>query len=385
MKRILSLFIVLAVSVSIVAAADASEMYQLFSDAVNDGDAAAAMDLYSNLQSIISKDYQKAERSYEKALEAGNIRKAREAYSDMLSVSDYSITREQSDALLSAILREDEGKRAEDAAWLYENSPYYSPSVTYDWSASGDNFSYSFRRSISVTPGSEITLPTAEDIGADTSAAGVLVGWGITPDEMTYQPGEVIAAPYTDQTYYAVWKTAVAFTDPVTGTDSTVDGTASGESIDVPQLAAPDESYVFTGWVDKTTGEYIAPDEDSYVLEGNGAAFTALWKKVDFQNLSSRHYDIEALPVDTQVGLSFDIANSGTEDIRNAEIRVVSEDPGFTVLNGDGHVRFIAAGRTLTMNGLRVVATEPGTYTLTASIADRDGDVWTGSFTVTAE
>ena len=58
MKRILSLFIVLAVSVSIVAAADASEMYQLFSDAVNDGDAAAAMDLYSNLQSIISKDYQ---------------------------------------------------------------------------------------------------------------------------------------------------------------------------------------------------------------------------------------------------------------------------------------------------------------------------------------
>ena len=385
MKRILSLFIVLAVSVSIVAAADASEMYQLFSDAVNDGDAAAAMDLYSNLQSIISKDYQKAERSYEKALEAGNIRKAREAYSDMLSVSDYSITREQSDALLSAILREDEGKRAEDAAWLYENSPYYSPSVTYDWSASGDNFSYSFRRSISVTPGSEITLPTAEDIGADTSAAGVLVGWGITPDEMTYQPGEVIAAPYTDQTYYAVWKTAVAFTDPVTGTDSTVDGTASGESIDVPQLAAPDESYVFTGWVDKTTGEYIAPDEDSYVLEGNGAAFTALWKKVDFQNLSSRHYDIEALPVDTQVGLSFDIANSGTEDIRNAEIRVVSEDPGFTVLNGDGHVRFIAAGRTLTMNGLRVVATEPGAYTLTASIADRDGDVWTGSFTVTAE
>ena len=40
----------------IVAAADASEMYQLFSDAVNDGDAAAAMDLYSNLQRIISKD-----------------------------------------------------------------------------------------------------------------------------------------------------------------------------------------------------------------------------------------------------------------------------------------------------------------------------------------
>ena len=105
MKRILSLLIVLSVSIAMVAAADASEMYQLFSDAVNDGDTAAAMDLYGNLQDKISKDYKKAERSYEKALEAGNIRKAREAYSDMLNVSGYSITREQSDALLSAILK----------------------------------------------------------------------------------------------------------------------------------------------------------------------------------------------------------------------------------------------------------------------------------------
>ena len=363
MKRILSLLIVLSVSIAMVAAADASEMYQLFSDAVNDGDTAAAMDLYGNLQNMISKDYKKAERSYEKALEAGNIRKAREAYSDMLNVSGYSITREQSDALLSAILKGDESSRAENAAWLYENSPYYSPSVTYDWSAKGDNFSYSYRRSISVTPGSEITLPTAEDIGADTSAAGVLVGWGITPDEVTYQPGEVIIAPYTSQTYYAVWKTAVSF----------------------KEVTAPDDSYIFTGWVDKTTGEYIAPDETSYELEGNGAAFTALWKKVDFQNLTSRHYDTEALPVGTQVDLSFEIANSGSEDIRNASIEVESSDPGLTVLNGEGNVRFIAAGRTLTMNGLRVAATEPGTYTINVSLTDRDDDVWTGSFSVTAD
>ena len=385
MKRILSLLIVLSVSIAMVAAADASEMYQLFSDAVNDGDTAAAMDLYGNLQNMISKDYKKAERSYEKALEAGNIRKAREAYSDMLNVSGYSITREQSDALLSAILKGDESSRAENAAWLYENSPYYSPSVTYDWSAKGDNFSYSYKRSISVTPGSEITLPTAEDIGADTSAAGVLVGWGITPDEVTYQPGEVIIAPYTSQTYYAVWKTAVSFKDDVTGIDSTIDGTATGESIDVPAVTAPDDSYIFTGWVDKTTGEYIAPDETSYELEGNGAAFTALWKKVDFQNLTSKHYDTEALPVGTQVDLSFEIANSGSENIRNAVIEVESSDPGLTVLNGEGNVGFIAPGRTLTMNGLRVAATEPGTYTINVSLTDRDDDVWTGSFSVTAD
>ena len=153
----------------------------------------------------------------------------------------------------------------------------------------------------------------------------------------------------------------------------------------VAAVTAPDDSYIFTGWVDKTTGEYIAPDETSYELEGNGAAFTALWKKVDFQNLTSRHYDTEALPVGTQVDLSFEIANSGSEDIRNAAIEVESSDPGLTVLNGEGNVRFIAAGRTLTMNGLRVAATEPGTYTINVSLTDRDDDVWTGSFSVTAD
>ena len=55
------------------------------------------------------------------------------------------------------------------------------------------------------------------------------------------------------------------------------------------------------------------------------------------------------------------------------------------MLNGEGNVRFIAAGRTLTMNGLRVAATEPGTYTINVSLTDRDDDVWTGSFSVTAD
>ena len=388
MRKLMTMAIVLIASATMVFAASVDDMYSQFADALASGDASKAIDIYDNLQERAQKDYLNAERSYEKALDAGNFGKARQVMRDLqaMKASSYTMTEEDTDNLLSLILKiEDEDQKKEMAQWLYANSPYYSPTVTYDWSASGDNFSYSFRRSISVTPGSEITLPTAEDIGADTSAAGVLVGWGITPDEVTYQPGEVIIAPYTSQTYYAVWKTAVSFKDDVTGIDSTVDGTATGESVDVPAVTAPDDSYIFTGWVDKTTGEYIAPDETSYELEGNGAAFTALWKKVDFQNLTSRHYDTEALPVGTQVDLSFEIANSGSEDIRNAAIEVESSDPGLTVLNGEGNVRFIAAGRTLTMNGLRVAATEPGTYTINVSLTDRDDDVWTGSFSVTAD
>ena len=386
MKRIISILTIIAVSCSLLIAADTSELYQMFSDAVTEGNTADAISLYGNLQERINKDYNKAERSYEKALEAGNIRKAREAYAEMLNFSDqYSMTEEQSDALLTAILSGDEDKRAENAAWLYENSPYYAPSVTYDWSAKGDNYSYRYTRRISVTPGCEITLPTASDIGADTSTAGVLVGWGITPDEVTYEPGEIINAPYTSQTYYAVWKTAVTFSDPVTGLESTVDGTSDGDIVEVPALTAPDESYVFTGWVDSATGEYIAPDETEYTLEGNGASFTALWKKVDFSDASATPYDISALPAGTQAELSFDITNSGTEAVRNAAIEVTSSSPELKVLNGEGRVRFIAPERTLTMQGLKVVATEPGTYDLNVTLTDRDDDVWTMNYSVTAE
>ena len=388
MRKLMTMAIVLIASATMVFAASVDDMYSQFADALASGDASKAMDIYDNLQERAQKDYLNAERSYEKALDAGNFGKARQVMRDLqaMKASPYTMTEEDTDNLLSLILKiEDEDQKKEMAQWLYANSPYYSPTVTYDWSTEGDNYSYRFARSVSVAPGNEITFPSSSDIGIDTSLAGVLEGWGVTRSDVMYQPGEVIPAPYTSQTYYAVWKTAVSFKDDVTGIDSTVDGTATGESVDVPAVTAPDDSYIFTGWVDKTTGEYIAPDETSYELEGNGAAFTALWKKVDFQNLTSRHYDTEALPVGTQVDLSFEIANSGSEDIRNAAIEVESSDPGLAVLNGEGNVRFIAAGRTLTMNGLRVAATEPGTYTINVSLTDRDDDVWTGSFSVTAD
>ena len=55
------------------------------------------------------------------------------------------------------------------------------------------------------------------------------------------------------------------------------------------------------------------------------------------------------------------------------------------VLNGEGRVRFIAPERTLTMQGLKVVATEPGIYDLNVTLTDRDDDVWTMNYSVKAE
>ena len=271
------------------------------------------------------------------------------------------------------------------AEWLYDNSPYYSPTVTYNWSSDGANFSYSFSRSISVTPGNEITLPSASDIGADTSLAGVLEGWGVTRSEVMYQPGEVIAAPYTSQTYYAIWKTGVVFTDELTGVNTTIDGSVSGDVVEVPVLTPPDDSYIFAGWVDKSNGEYIPADETEYTLSGNGASFEALWKKIEISDVSASPYDINAVPVDTQVDISFTIGNLGNENMRNSVVDLTSDSEGVEIQKGHGRVPSLPAGKDIYATGLRVVATEPGSHDLTIAFTDRDGDTWTQDFQIQAE
>ena len=387
MKRLMATALVLMMTATLLFAASAEDLYSQFSDALDAGDASKAIDIYGNLQEKVRKDYMNAERSYEKAVDAGNFAKARQIMGEIheMNAAPYLMTEEDSDALLSLILKADEGKKAEMAEWLYANSPYYSPTVTYNWSSDGANFSYSFSRSISVTPGNEITLPSASDIGADTSLAGVLEGWGVTRSEVMYQPGEVIAAPYTSQTYYAIWKTGVVFTDELTGVNTTIDGSVSGDVVEVPVLTPPDDSYIFAGWVDKSNGEYIPADETEYTLSGNGASFEALWKKIEISDVSASPYDINAVPVDTQVVFSFTIGNPVNENMRNSVVDLTSDSEGIEIQKGHGRMPSLPAGKDIYATGLRVVATEPGSHDLTIAFTDRDGDTWTQDFQIQAE
>ena len=231
-------------------------------------------------------------------------------------------------------------------------------------------------------PGGEITLPDADDIRVNTAAAGVLTGWGVVPGEVTYQAGETIEAPYTDQTLYAVWETRVDFIDPMSGTESTVTDAVSGDTIAVPAVNPSDDSMVFAGWVDRTTGEYIAPDDTEVVLEGNGAIFEALWKNAGISDLEPRHYDAAAIPVNTQADLTFTITNGGTEDLRSLDIECTG-DEGLTVLRGNGTIRSVDAGDSVTVQGIRIVGTAAGDHVLSITATDRDGDAWSADFTVT--
>lgn len=388
MRKLMTMAIVLIASATMVFAASVDDMYSQFADALASGDASKAIDIYDNLQERAQKDYLNAERSYEKALDAGNFGKARQVMRDLqaMKASPYTMTEEDTDNLLSLILKiEDEDQKKEMAQWLYANSPYYSPTVTYDWSTEGDNYSYRFARSVSVAPGNEITFPSSSDIGIDTSLAGVLEGWGVTRSDVMYQPGEVIPAPYTSQTYYAIWKTGVVFSDKLTGEEIVIDGTSAGDVVNVPSLTAPDDSYIFAGWVDKSNGEYIPADETEYTLSGNGASFEALWKKVEIADISASPYDIGSVPLNTQIDLSFTISNPGTENMRNSIVDLTTDSEGVDIQKGHGRVPSLPAGRDIYATGLRVVVTEPGTHDMTLTFTDRDGDTWTQSFQIQAE
>lgn len=381
-RRITCVAAVLLVASAVLWAADVTELRTKFTEEIAAGDVSAAIESYTDMTNQAQKDYRKAERSYEKALEAGNRQKAMEARADMRNASYSAITSEETDDLLSLIVSEEEPARSEHAQWLRENSRYYHPSITYEWSASGDSYSFSYSSTKSVTPGESIVLPDKDSIRVNNAAAGVLVGWGVTPDEVTYQPGETITAPFTDQTLYAIWESQVVFRDSVTGMENTVEDVIDGDIIDVPALSYDDDSFVFAGWVDRSSGEYIAPDETEIELEGNGAVFEALWKNAELSDLESRHYDIASIPVNTQADLTFIIANNGTEDLKNIQIECTG-DEGLRILRGNGTIRTVGAGDSVTVQGLKVVGTSAGEHMLTITATDRDGDSWSADFTVT--
>ena len=103
-----------------------------------------------------------------------------------------------------------------------------------------------------------------------------------------------------------------------------------------------------------------------------------------FQQRIREYIDTAAIPVNTQADLTFVISNNGTEDLRNVEIECTGDD-GLTVLSGNGTLRSVGAGDSVTIQGLRVVGTTAGDHMLHIAAVDRDGDTWSADFTVTIE
>lgn len=386
-KKIFVLPIVLLLSTMMVfAASDASELYQEFSSYASEGAVAEAIDTYSDLQQRIGKETDTAKKSVEKAYRKNNWELYREAVADLRALSGYSITKEQTDSLLSSILDEDEGKAIADASWLYENSRYYRPVLRLSYSSSSAGYSFNYSNSISVKPGQMVILPSQEDLNFNTNRLGCLMGWGLVPEQVDYLPGQEISMPLTDMTLFAVWENAVTFKDDLSGIDVSTTDVKDGDTVSVPAVENQDGSAIFAGWYDPSTGEYLGAEEETYTVRGNGASFEALYKALEVADPTTAPYS--SVPSNVQVPLSFTIRNTANESVDGIEIAISSSSSKVSIIDDSYYVSRLKPDSSASVKGARIVVS--GTVSgedlpFTVTMTDSDGDVWTSTFSLMAK
>lgn len=350
---------------------------------------------YDDFYGRVAKIADNARTDMAKARAAGDVESYREAYGRYSDLSKYVMNAQETERLLARILQEPEENRAEFASWLHARSRYYHPTLTIDFSTSGESYRYSYRQRLSQTPGTAITLPDASDLRFDSSRIGLLSGWGITPDEVTYEPGEEISMPLTNQTLYAIWTPAVQFSDRTTSFSEIHSPVSAGETIAVPSVSPPAPSYRFIGWYDRTTGTLL-DDEKTFEVESKGTIFEGLWKHLSIESISPLYYGFDRLPTNTQIPVGFMAANGGNISLRGLTARLETEHPQVDILCDTISVRDIPAGRFGTNNSRLATIRQPsiggegntfrfvidktvpsGTeIPFTLTIEDRDGESW---------
>ncbi len=355
---------------------------------------------YDALDEAIAKEREAALKSLNDAVVKQDRTAYRSAQMALSQLTAYHMSRAQSDALLSQVLAFDEGERAEWVAWLAGKSPYWRPTLTLDFSAEGEGYRYSYRQQIAQSASSEVTLPSSSDIRFSSKHLGILAGWGVTPDEVTYQAGETIAMPYTDQTLYAVYQDGVRFVDERSGIDLTV----TGGDVTVPIPESPDAGALFSGWWDRTTGTLIT-GSDPYTAEGKGAFFEALWKQLSIDDIALLYYAGDKAPRNTQLAVGFSYTNAGNIELSGLTATLSSGSEYVTLLRDTLPLGRLAAGYSGTNNSrwattgaqpisgqsntMRLVIAKDApsgtTIPLTLTIADSQGVVWSKEFVLTVE
>lgn len=300
---------------------------------------------YDKLNEAIANEAEQARKRLYEARSKGDRESYYDAREHLSLLSTYHMDENTSDYLLEEILSLDEPKKSEYAAWLYENSPYYRPTLTLDFSSEGENYRYSYRQQIRKIPGSEVVLPSSGQMRMNSARLGVLAGWGVTPDEVTYQAGETIKMSYTNQTLYAIYQEGVRFVDPLSGTDVFIES----EDVEVPTPVADDVSAIFAGWYDKSTGTLIT-DPSSYEKVGKGGYFEALWKRLAIEDITVLYYDKDTLPTNTQMSMGFSYANTGTVDLAGLRATLSSESEYVRVLSDEVYLGTLDAGLMSTNN-----------------------------------
>lgn len=383
-RRIISSLIILMLSAGLVFASSAQALQEEFEAAASSGEIEAAIDAHSELEDAIAKEYRSLEKDLEKAIEKNDRQLY---YSTRAQMQDLSrlgkISQEDTASLLSAIVNSDSDEAQEWALWLYENSSYYHPVLTLCADASGDSYSRTYRKSVSYAPGTEVTLPSSA--GENARYSGVLIGWGITPDEVTYEPGETILMPYTDQSLYAIFRSQVVFSDSESSDDTVFTDVKEGDVIQVP-VPSDSQDAIFEGWYDRSSGQYLSAEDTEYTVKGMGASFEALYIKLEADEISTGPYDVTRLPAGVQIPLTFSLTNSGSEDVRDVDITVSCDSSHARLINTEAWLRQMRSGHDYTLKNVILVISQDcpsgEEIPLTVTMEDSDGNTFSSTFTL---
>ena len=350
---------------------------------------------YDNLNASIAREAQAARKAMMEARSSGDSNAYLEARAKLNTLSSYRMDSKTSDYILAQLLELPKEKQDEMAKWLYDNSSYYRPTLTLDFSSEGPNYHYRYRQQIQRQPGSRITLPDASQIRLNSAHLGVLAGWGLTPDEMTHQTGQTIEMSYTSQTFYAIYEPGVRFFDAKSNINLFFDL----DNVEVPMPDSYDGSAVFAGWYDRTTGNLIT-DPASFTVEGKGAFFEALWKQIEIEQIATLYYNQKNLPTNTQLAIGFSFRNTGNVDLSSLKATLSSDSPYVRFLVHELDLGRLASGYRTTNNSrlvsrtLQSVRGERNTFRFvvsseapsgmtipfTLSITNDKGDSWAQDF-----
>ncbi len=341
---------------------------------------------FSNVSiSEIEKSYEDAKKSYESSLKSLET-KLEKAYeerdvdeyikvSNLMDALEYPIvSKEITDTLLERLLNStSDEEKSETASFLYENSRYYSPSLTLYASYETEYGKKTYSKTIKVEPGETITLPS------DTSFSGSLVkGWSIDKENVLYEPGEEIVMPYTDTVLYAVLTSGISFEDDVTGYSFVTEE----RSASVPTIDAPDSSYVFAGWYDTSSGKLLE-DESVNVEEGESRSYRALWKSIKVEEGKVKYYPSGVVPSSTQLLYTAVLYISGNSRLSGVTV-TLEENDNVKVLSGDKYYRSLKSGDEIPLSFAVVLSGESGeTVETTITVKDSDGNVWETPVTFT--
>ncbi|MGN0830627.1 MAG: hypothetical protein ACI4NI_04960 [Candidatus Ornithospirochaeta sp.] len=282
------------------------------------------------------------------------------------------ITKDQTETLTERILNtENQEEKDEIASFLYENSAWYHPTLTFEYSVTNGNYSRSYRKSFSAVPGTTVTAP-------EVKGDGVFLGWSADGENVTYESGDEISMPYSDTVLYAIFSTGITFKDSVSGNDSYTEGTEAS----VPNVETGDPNLVFLGWYDEY-GKKV--DGDTVTVEnGKSKEYIALYRGVEIGDASIRYYEDGKIPSSTQVVLSFPIKNTGNTALRNLKVSLGGEE--VKVLSSSLKATLIGDESSLNASFLVYVEGEKGEEKVfTATVEDASGNVWTKDFTLTIQ